>query len=129
MLNEHENYIFIIFFLLGASDRLRVISCEITHSKNESLTIVFIRRTQSVHPMRFYNPQFSLLCPLVPEKQDVQISSISKNRLTLIGHKFFVYQSLNRDIIRSIMIAIAKLDRRALTKWRAIKQSLTLQWK
>ena len=35
-----------------------VIPCEITHSKNESLPIVFIFSTQRVHPMRFYNPEY-----------------------------------------------------------------------
>ena len=35
-----------------------VIPCEISHSKNESLPIVFIRCTQSVHPMRFHNPEY-----------------------------------------------------------------------
>ena len=35
-----------------------VIPCEITHSKNESLPIVFILSTQSVHPMRFHNPEY-----------------------------------------------------------------------
>ena len=34
----------------------RVIPCEITHSKNESLLIVC--STQSVHPMRFHNPGY-----------------------------------------------------------------------
>ena len=39
---------------LGSEDplilQLWVIPCEITHSKNESLLIVFILSTQSVHP-------------------------------------------------------------------------------
>ena len=35
-----------------------VIPCEITHSKNESLPIVFILSTKSVHPMRFHNPEY-----------------------------------------------------------------------
>ena len=29
-----------------------------THSKNESLPIVFILRTQSVHPMRDHDPEY-----------------------------------------------------------------------
>ena len=37
---------------------LGVIPCEITHSKNESLPIVFILITQSVHPMRVHNPEY-----------------------------------------------------------------------
>ena len=37
---------------------LRVILCEITHSKNESLPIVFILSTLSAHPMRFHNPEY-----------------------------------------------------------------------
>ena len=37
---------------------LWVIPCEITHSKNESLPIVFILSTQSVHPMRVHNPEY-----------------------------------------------------------------------
>jgi hypothetical protein len=37
---------------------LRVISCEITHSKNESLPIVFILITQSIHAMRVHNPKY-----------------------------------------------------------------------
>ena len=37
---------------------LWVIPCEFTHPKNESLTIVFIHSTQSVHPMRFHNPEY-----------------------------------------------------------------------
>jgi hypothetical protein len=36
----------------------RVILCEITHSKNESLPIVFILSTQSAHPMRDHNPEY-----------------------------------------------------------------------
>ena len=36
----------------------RVIPYEITHSKNESLLIVFILSTQSVHPMRVHNPEY-----------------------------------------------------------------------
>ena len=36
----------------------RVIPCEITHSKNVSLSIVFILSTQSVHPMRVHNPEY-----------------------------------------------------------------------
>ena len=35
-----------------------VIPCEITHSKNASLTIVFILSTQSVHAMRVHNPEY-----------------------------------------------------------------------
>ena len=35
-----------------------VIPCEITHSKNESLPIVFILSTQSVHPMRVHNTEY-----------------------------------------------------------------------
>ena len=35
-----------------------IISCEITHSKNESLSIVFIHSTQNVHPMRYHNPEY-----------------------------------------------------------------------
>ena len=35
-----------------------VIPCEITHSKNELLLIVFILSTQSVHPMRVHNPEY-----------------------------------------------------------------------
>ena len=38
-----------------------VIPCEITHSKNESLPIVFILSTQSVHPMRVHNPEYQPL--------------------------------------------------------------------
>ena len=38
--------------------KIMVIPCEITHSKNESLPIVFIRSTQSVHPIRFNNPEY-----------------------------------------------------------------------
>ena len=68
-----------------------VIPCEITHSKNESLPIAFIRSKQSVHPMIL---NISLLWLLVPEKQNVQISSISKNRPTSIGHNLLVYLSL-----------------------------------
>ena len=34
---------------------LRVIPCEITHSKNESL---FTLSTQSVHPMTVHNPEY-----------------------------------------------------------------------
>ena len=37
---------------------LRVIPCEITLSKNESLPIVFILSKQSVHCMRFHNPEY-----------------------------------------------------------------------
>ena len=40
------------YFLTG------VIPCEITHAKNESLPIVFILSTQSVHPMRVHNPEY-----------------------------------------------------------------------
>ena len=40
------------YFLTG------VILCEITHSKNESLPIVFILSTQSLHPMRVNNPEY-----------------------------------------------------------------------
>ena len=36
----------------------RLIPCEITHSKNASLPIVFILSTQSVHPMRVHNPEY-----------------------------------------------------------------------
>ena len=36
------------------------IPCEITHSKNESLPIVFILSTQNVHPMRVHNPEYQL---------------------------------------------------------------------
>ena len=35
-----------------------VIPCKITHSKNESLPNVFILSTQSVHPIRFHNPEY-----------------------------------------------------------------------
>ena len=38
--------------------KLGVIPCEITQSKNESLPIVFILSTQSVHPMRVHNPEY-----------------------------------------------------------------------
>ena len=35
-----------------------VIPCEITHSKNESLSIIFILSTQCVHPMRVHNFEY-----------------------------------------------------------------------
>ena len=35
-----------------------IIPCEITHSKYESLPIAHIVSTQSVHPMRFHNPEY-----------------------------------------------------------------------
>ena len=59
------DYIKNIFFFYSAyisyiEYNFRVIPCEITHSKNESLPIVFIRSTQSVHPMRFHNPEYQL---------------------------------------------------------------------
>ena len=56
----------------------RVIPCEITHSKNESLLIVFILSTQSVHPMRVHNPEY-------------QPPVTSGSRVT--GCANFVYQS------------------------------------
>ena len=39
-------------------NQYRGIPCEITHSKNESLPIVFIISTQSVNPMRYHNPEY-----------------------------------------------------------------------
>ena len=45
----------------------RVIPCEITHSNNESLPIVFILSTQSVHSMRFHNPEYQPPVTLEPE--------------------------------------------------------------
>jgi hypothetical protein len=44
-----------------------VIRCEITHSKNESLPIVFILSTQRVHPMRVHNPEYQPPVTLEPE--------------------------------------------------------------
>ena len=35
-----------------------VIPCEITHSKNLSLPIVFILSTQCVYPMKVLNPEY-----------------------------------------------------------------------
>ena len=40
----------------------RVIPCEIKHSKNESLPIVFILSTESVHSMRVHNPEYHDSC-------------------------------------------------------------------
>ena len=61
--NRSMDYINNIIFFYSAyifyiEYNFRVIQCEITHSKNESLPIVFIRRTQSEHPMRFLNPEY-----------------------------------------------------------------------
>ena len=46
------------FSLIYTKLMFRVIPCEITHLKNESLPIVFILSTKSAHPMRFHNSEY-----------------------------------------------------------------------
>ena len=79
-----NSYLYIVFD--------RVIRCEITHSKNESLPIVF---TQSVHPMRVYNPEYQ---PPVTSGSRVQISSISKNQPTSIEIKIESFYTFKNQI-------------------------------
>ena len=61
----------------------RVISCEITHSKNETLSIVFKLSTQNVHPMKFLNLEYQ---PPVTSGSIVTGYTISENRQTSIKH-------------------------------------------
>ena len=65
------------------------IPCEITHSKiNHFELYSYVEYTECTSYYIYIILNISLLWLLVPEYQDVQISSISKNQLTSIGHNF-----------------------------------------
>ena len=73
-----------------------VIPCEIT---NESLPIVFILSTQSVHPIRFHNSEYQPPVTFGSRVTWCQISSMSKIRSTSIGHNLFLFLFLRVSLV------------------------------